>query len=197
MATTPFANSGTRSKSGKNHYIALTACQWRNLFVSHSEALSSVARILTEGPCPPAVVLIHAESKIRDRDIPEAFRYRYAIRCVVLAALITPPSEECPDGFELSDCRTVELAHFEDCMAALPYRERCVVFLRDVLGYSRRETALLLSMGDSQVDDSRNFGRNRLRLQGPVALERIKRYFDAGSGLAHDRATPGALLDYA
>src|SRR5580704_17825497 len=155
MLVPPVMLNGTRPEAGsEKHCSELLACQWRNLFVIHSEALSSTARILTEGPCSPAVVLFNAESKIADRDIPEEFRYRYAVRSVVLAALVMPSLEQCPDGFELFDCGSAELAELEARMAALPRRERCVVFLRDVLGYSKRETGLLLGIGDSQVDDS-------------------------------------------
>ena len=191
-------NFGANNSGDKNHRTeSATASQWRDLFASHSEALSSVARILTQGPCSPAVILVNAESKISGTDIPATFRYRYAIRAVVLAALIMPSLEECPGGFELFDCGTADLAHFEDRMAALPYRERCVVFLRDVIGYSRRETALLLSTSDSQVDDLLYFGRKRLLLQGPVTIERVRSHFDTGSFQANDSATLGDLRDHA
>jgi hypothetical protein len=72
---------------------------------------------------------LNAESKIADRDIAEEFRYRYAIRAVVLTALVIPSLVQCPDGFEFFECRSAGLAEFECHMAALPHRERCVVFL--------------------------------------------------------------------
>ena len=183
-----------RSRIG---YRELVESQWRDLFTLRSEALSSVARILTEGPCSPSVVLFNAESKIKDRDITEGFRYRYAIRAVVLAALVIPSLEQCPDGFELFDGGPADLVTFECRMAALPRAERCVVFLRDVLGYTKRETGLLLGMADSQVDDSLHRGRNRLLLQGPLALERVKHHFDASVPSAHEHTGHEAFLRYA
>jgi hypothetical protein len=108
-----------------------------------------------------------------------------------------PSLEECPDGFELFNCGIADLACFEDRMQALPRRERCVVFLRDVLEYSRRETALLLSTTDSRVDDWHYFGRNRLLLQGPVALGRVRRYFAASSPLSYGDTTDTTLVGYA
>ena len=183
---------GKRSEShSEKEYGEMRASQWRDLFASHKEALSSVARILTEGPCSPAVALFNAESKIKDRDIPEEFRYRYAIRSVVLAALVIPSLEECPDGFELFDSGSGDLAEFEARMAALPRRERCVVFLRDVLGYSKRETGLLLGVGDSQVEDSHYSGRKQLIFQGGAAFERVRPYFDAGRCLSQKSDLPG------
>jgi hypothetical protein len=182
------------NSSSKTEYGDLMAHQWRDLFVCRREALSSIARILTEGPCSPAVVLFNAESKIMERDIPEEFRYRYAIRNVVLAALVIPSLEQCPDGFELFDCESADLAEFESRMEALPRPERSVVFLRDVLRYSKRETGLLLGIRDSQVDDLLHSGRTRLLLQGPVAFERVLHYFDASGLSKHQPTNRGVLL---
>jgi hypothetical protein len=174
--------------------IDLICRQWHDLFFQHREPLSTVARILTEGPCSPAVILFNAESSIKSREVVEGFRYRYLIRAVVLAALVMPCLEECPDGFDFFDYATAELAYLENRLQALPHRERCVVFLRDVLEYSRRETALLLSTGDAQVDDLYYFGRNRLSIQGPVPLERVKPYFAASHPLSCNSTTDTALL---
>jgi hypothetical protein len=171
--------------------------RWHNLFLHHHEALSTIARILTEGPCSPAVILYNAESNIKYREVSEQFRFRYSIRAVVLAALVMPSLEECPDGFELFNCGIADLACFEDRMQALPRRERCVVFLRDVLEYSRRETALLLSTTDSRVDDWHYSGRNRLLPRGPVALGRVRRYFAASSPLSCGDTTDTTLVGYA
>lgn len=194
----PFSHAipdGNRTKPcSKKDNRELTTSKWRNLFAFHSEALSSVARILTDGPCSATVVLFNAEFKITDRDLPEEFRYRYAIRAVVLAALVIPSLEQCPDGFELFECGSADLAEFEARMAALPHRERCVVFLRDVLGYSKRDTGLLLGIADSQVDDSLYFGRNRLLLQGARTFERVKPHFNTSVPLAFEHTTYGGHL---
>ena len=197
MLTAGVPPSGKRTEPhSNNEYGDLRAAQWRDLFIVRKEALSSIARVLTEGPCSPAVVLFNAESKIQDRDIPREFRYRYAIRTVVLAALVMPSLEECPDGFELFDSSSADLAEFEGRIAVLPRLERCVVFLRDVLGYSKRETGLLLGVGDVQVEDSHYSGRNRLILQGGIALERVKPYFDASSCSEGEAAMDGGLPGY-
>jgi hypothetical protein len=168
--------------------------QWRKLFVQHQDILSAVARILTDGPCSPAAILFNAEMNLKSREVSAEFQYRYSIRAVVLAALVMPSSEDCPAEPELSDCCTADLAHFEHRIQALPYRERCVIFLRDVLEYSRRETALVLSASDAQVDDLHYFGRSRFLLQDLVAFDRVKRYFAANSPLPCSQATSTALL---
>jgi hypothetical protein len=197
MFITPAISNGKQPMPRhKKGHSELMAYEWRNLFVTHSEALSSVARILTEEPVSPKVVLFNAESKISDRDIPDEFKYRYAIHTVVLAALVMPSLKDCPDGFQLCDCTSAELADFEVRMVNLPRRERCVVFLRDALGYSLRETGLLLSVGDSQVDDLLDSARTLLLLQGRVAFEGVRRYFNPRSSLAHDYITHGAYLGY-
>lgn len=197
MITRVIAMEKRTETSAKNPSRELLAQEWRDLFRSHGEALSSVARILTEGPCSPAVLLVNAEAKIKDRDIPNPFKFRYAIRTVALTALGIPPLEECADGFELFDSGSAELVEFESWMAALPRPERSVVFLREMLGYSRRETALFLSIGDSRVDDLLQLGRSRLLLQGPVPFDRVKRYFQASASFAQEPSTRGALVNYA
>lgn len=171
--------------------------QWGELFVQHRDVLSAVARILTEGPCSPAAILFNAEINLESREVPAEFQYRYSIRAVVLAALVMPSSEDCPAGLELSDCCTADLADFEHRIQALPYRERRVFFLRDVLEYSRRETALALSTSDAQVDDLHYVGRSRFLLEGLLAFDRVKRYFAANSPLPCSQATSAALLVYA
>lgn len=197
MSITLPMSDGKRTKpSDKKTYGELIAWLWRNLFVTYSEALSSVARILTEEPVSPKLVLFAAESRINDRDIPEEFKYRYAIHSVVLAALVTHSLKNCPEGFTLCDCTSAELANFEVRMVTLPHRERCAVFLCDALGYSRRETGLLLSTGDSQVDDLLDSGRNRLPLEGRIALESVRHHFKAKGSVAHDYITHGAYLGY-
>jgi hypothetical protein len=188
---------GKRTKPGdKIARGELIAWLWRNLFVTYSESLSSVARILTEEPVSPKLVLFNAECKIKDRDIPEEFKYRYAVHTVVLAALVMHSLKDCPEGFELCDCTSAELAEFEVRMVTLPRRERCAVFLCDALGYSRRETGLLLSVGDSHVNDLLDSGRNRLLLQGRIAFEGVRRYFNPRGSFTHDYIEHGAYLGY-
>lgn len=197
MLITPSIRTWKPMETGsKREYSESMARHWRDLFSCHKEALSSVARILTEGPCSPAVVLFNAEAKVKDMYVTEDFRFRYAIRAVVLAALVMPSLEQCPDGFELFDCRSADLIEFESRMAVLARPERCAVFLRDVLGYSKREAGLLLGIGDSRVDDLLHGGRNQLLCHGPVAFERVKRHFDASRTPAHEHPRYGAILSY-
>ena len=153
------------------------ASQWREVFLRRRDSLSAVASILTDGPCSPAIVLIKAESKIQDRYVCVEFRYRFAIRAVVLAALEIPALNQCHDGIELFDCRMPELIHFRERMAALPITERRVVLLRDVLEYGRREISLLLNTSDTRVDELLCFGRKRLVLDGPAGVDCIKAHF--------------------
>jgi len=45
----------------------------------------------------------------------------------------------------------------------LPWPERAVYLLREMLRYSRRDTALLLGMSDANVDQLQKFAKRRIR----------------------------------
>jgi hypothetical protein len=45
----------------------------------------------------------------------------------------------------------------------LPWPERAVYFLREVLRFSRRDTALLLGMSDANIDQLHKFAERRIR----------------------------------
>jgi DNA-directed RNA polymerase specialized sigma24 family protein len=47
-------------------------------------------------------------------------------------------------------------------LAALPWPERAVYFLSEILHYSRRDTALLLGISDCSVEQLIRFGRKRI-----------------------------------
>jgi Sigma-70, region 4 len=159
------------------HGGSTTADQWRALFQRHRDALSAVASILTDQACSPSFVLFNAEFKLQDKAVAAEFQLRYAIRTVVLVSLGVRLLEGCPDGIELFDCKTRELMDFREMLEALPLQERAVLFLRDVLEYSRRETALLLKTSDSQIEDLLTTGRGRLLREGAVSIDRIRQHF--------------------
>ena len=81
--------------------------QWRKIFVQHRDVLSAVARILTDGPCSPAAILFNAEINLKSREVSAEIQYRYSISVVVLAALVMPSLEYCPDLSSLTAARPI------------------------------------------------------------------------------------------
>ena len=187
-------NENRYGSEGGNTRAEGISVQWHDLFLVHREALAMVASMLVEGPCSPAIILFNAEYRIKDSAIPQELRYANAVRMVVLTALTMPSLDLCAEGMELFPYRPIELAAFEVRIAALAFRERCAVFLRDVLGYSRRQTALLLNTDDSHVEDLLFFARKRLGLQGAACFDTVKLYFAKGGRLRSVWTTGEALL---
>jgi hypothetical protein len=61
--------------------------------------------------------------------------------------------------------------------AALPWPERAVFLMRDVLRYSRRETALLLRMTDAQIEQLTGFARNRITSANTTSVASLKEWY--------------------
>jgi RNA polymerase sigma-70 factor, ECF subfamily len=114
---------------------------------------------------------------------------------------IAPPQEE-PDSVIVAK-ETIELA-FLAAIQHLPPRQRAALILRDVLGWSAKETASLLKASVPSVNSALQRGRATLNdhlperrsewapSSGPSQEERelLRRYMDA-----HDRADADALAE--
>ena len=86
----------------------------------------------------------------------EGFLNVSALRAVVKAAIALNQGVG-DGGSDASMQFTVSVPGF----AAAPWRERAVLFLREVLRYSRRDTALLLRISDGDVDQLLHYARQR------------------------------------
>jgi hypothetical protein len=146
---------------------------WKELFEEHHSQLSEVAEILLYRSHPAEQILSTAFAELEYRPFDDSFGKVSAIRAVVKAAIahnytlidswiVTTSSG--PADFTHSGPRPLK---------AIPWAERAVCFLRDVLHYSRRDTALLLGMSDANIDQLNRFGRRRMGylVDPPAPLE--------------------------
>ena len=135
---------------------------WSALFEEHHSELIEVAEILLYRNGSPEAILQTALAELDGTPFDKAFAKASATRAVVKAAiahnytgidswLVTAPSGTINDL--LSGLRPLE---------ALPWAERATYFLRDVLRYSRRDSALLLGISDVNVDELNRFAKKRM-----------------------------------
>jgi hypothetical protein len=139
--------TATRSQRGGSY-----AEQWKKVFEQHRDALAAVAELLLDVPCSPSLILFNAEHKLREQAVPEEFRYTCALHQVALVALTTHLGDDSREGFEFFGCRMCELADLVTALKTIPLQERAVLFLREVLGYSRREIGIMLRVSDTGVE---------------------------------------------
>jgi hypothetical protein len=110
--------------------------------------LLTAASLLSCGCCAEEIVK-QALEELGGSYVRVRFQYGYALRIVVQGAL--RHLRACP--LANKDDRSPEIdpgAAFS--FKALPLQERVVLFLRDVLDYSRRDVSLLVGVSDVQAD---------------------------------------------
>lgn len=136
--------------------------RWRTLFREQHEFLSEVAEILLCQNDSPEQILQTALAELEGRPFCEPFERASAVRAVVKAAIAYdychfdmpsnignsgPGGDEQPGPLLLKD---------------IPWIERAAFFLCDVLLYSRRDSALLLGISDSTVEQLDRLARKRM-----------------------------------
>lgn len=138
------------------------AAMWKALFEEHHSQLTEIAEILSHRGGSPEQILQAALAELEHRPLNEPFGQISAFRAVVKAAIAhsytgidkwivttsSGPFTHEPSGSQL----------FGD----LPWAERAAYFLRDVLQYSKRDSALLLGISDANVDELHRFAKKRL-----------------------------------
>jgi RNA polymerase sigma-70 factor, ECF subfamily len=102
---------------------------------------------------------------------------------------VPAPSEQEPDA-EVVERETIELA-FLVAIQQLPPRSRAVLLLRDVLGWSAKETGELLEMSVAAVNSSLQRARSALRKQLPE--RRLE--WAGGEPTAQERALLDGYID--
>jgi len=140
--------------------------KWRDLFEEHHSKLSEVAEILLHRSGSKEQILQTAFAELEHHSFSQPFARDLAVRAVVKAAIaynytnvdswiLTTSSG--PIDWEKSGPQALE---------ALPWAERVAHLLREVLHYSRRDTAFLLGISDANVDELCRFARKRLCIPG-------------------------------
>lgn len=136
---------------------------WRTVFDEQGATLTVVAEMLVPCQTSPRQILDQAFTALEGSPLRGAFGRISAIRAVVKAAvaykLQTSHSASGAEAPLPARYQFPQVPH----IGMLPWPERAVYLLRTVLGYSRRDTALLLSMSDANIDQIHKFAEKRIR----------------------------------
>jgi DNA-directed RNA polymerase specialized sigma24 family protein len=109
--------------------------------------------------------------------ISGGFEYSFAMRAVVRLAIAHMQHCPRPEKGRSHGGRN-GLADARLLLQLLPWPERAAYFLREILGYSRRDSSLLIGMSDAQVDQMLAIARRRIASfwgAGPDALKILYR----------------------
>jgi hypothetical protein len=136
--------------------------KWRILFHERRAELSAVAETLLFRKISTEGILDTALMALEGSLFHEVFGPISALRAVVKAAIAS--------GCEVrnSQFQVVSANSMTDGLlgglptGTLPWFEHAAYFLREVLHYSRRDTALLLGISDLNVDELNRFARRRM-----------------------------------
>jgi hypothetical protein len=141
---------------------------WISLFEEQHSRLSEVAEVLLYRNVSPEQILEKALAELEGRPFRMAFGLVSATRAVVKAAIAYNHRDtDSPVGVASSG-PVINVHSGALPLEALPWAERAVYFLRDVLRYSRRDTALLLGMSDAEVDQLNKFAGKHMGVQAAL-----------------------------
>jgi hypothetical protein len=139
---------------------------WQRLFDERRASLSAIAEVLLSCRVPSEQILDSAMASLTGSPMREPFGPLAAIRAVVKAAIAQ--NREAADSrptcsrAEAQLQEPIEHRPSETCsFGSSPWLERAVYLLRELLMYSRRDTALLLSVSDVNVDQLHEFAKKR------------------------------------
>jgi Sigma-70, region 4 len=139
--------------------------KWRDLFEKHHPELTEVAEILLDRSGSPEQILQTTFADLEYHPFHEPFAKGCAVRAVVKAAIAYNYTSI--DSWILTTSSgPIDYEHAgPQPLETLPWAERAAYFLHEVLHYSRRDTALLLGISDTNVDQLTRFARNRMGIQ--------------------------------
>jgi hypothetical protein len=156
---------------------------WPALFNQQRATLTAVAEMLLPSRVAPGQVLEQALTSLEGSPLRDTFGQICAIRAVVKAAIAYKlKNANCASEAEAPFTPKHQFPRIPH-VGMLPWPERAVYFLREVLRYSRRDTALLLGMSDANIDQVHKFA------------ERHIRYFSNGSTQLPDVSGSSQRLD--
>ena len=136
---------------------------WPALFKEQRATLTAVVEMLLPSRVPPGEVLEQALISLEGSPLRDAFGQICAIRAVVKAAIAYKlKNANCASEAEAPVTPNHQFPRIPH-VGMLPWPERAVYFLREVLRFSRRDTALLLGMSDANIDQLHKFAQRRIR----------------------------------
>jgi hypothetical protein len=136
--------------------------QWREAFRANHGRLIAILSVLCCCDCAE-VILEMAENQVKSFVIPDAFRYRFALRTMVKICLTHVSLCGDHEGKRIAD--TEDLSQR---IRALPTPERFIYTLREILKYPRRDVSLLVGVSDEVADRLLRLARRRLARK-PIA----------------------------
>jgi hypothetical protein len=135
---------------------------WSALFEEHHSQLMEVAEILLYRNGSPEAILQSALAELDGRIFDKASGHVAATRAVVKAA-IAHNYTGIDSWIITASSGTIDYEHPGlRSLENLPWAERATYSLRDVLHYSRRNSALLLGISEANVDELNRFARKRM-----------------------------------
>ena len=136
---------------------------WAALFNDQRAMLTTVAEMLLPSHVASGQVLEQALASLEGSPLRVSFGQICAIRAVVKAAIAYKlKNANCASEAEAPATLKRQLPRIPH-VGMLPWPERAVYLLREVLRYSRRDTALLLGMSDANIDQLHKFAERRIR----------------------------------
>ena len=145
---------------------------WTSLFEEQHSRLSEVAEMLLYRDVSPEQILEKALAALEGRPFRTAFGLVSATRAVVKSAIAYNQRDTDSRVGVASSGPVINVHSGPLPLEALPWAERAVYFLRDVLRYSRRDAAMLLRMSDAEVDQLYRFAGKRMGVQAALVDHR-------------------------
>jgi hypothetical protein len=133
--------------------------KWRSLFQEqHARLVLAIETLLYRNESPEQI-LRAALTELEGRPFHEFFGQVSALRAVVKAAIAHNYTLFAPQIASSLPVSVNDENMAAPFLAALPWSERAVYFLSEILHYARRDTALLLGISDSNVDQLIRFAK--------------------------------------
>jgi hypothetical protein len=168
---------------------------WGALFEEQDATLTAVAEILSPGRVSPEQILAEALVALEGSPLHRDFGEISAIRAVVKAS-ISYHRRTAGSAIKAEASDDALKYRFPGIppIGMLPWPERAVYFLREALRYSRRDTALLLGMGDASIDQLYFFAERRIRYAGEAPVLRLTDASELSREVKSKNTTAAGLL---
>ena len=147
---------------------------WRALFDEQKSQLTEIAEILLYRCGSPEQIVQSALTQLEHEPFYEPSAKVSSFRAVVKATIAYNYSIDNPETVLASRVSVSERNAGPLPLESLPWAERAVYFLREVLQYSRRDTALLLAISDANVDQLSRFAKKRIGIRADRPVNAVR-----------------------